>query len=141
MKPSPQTRSRTFFFFCVALCAVVLTNMIVYSEEIRRILSINKVMDHQIIGFEFGGLDELMKDEEYIGYVSDKNVNDKNGSKEYAQLQYLLAPTIVELDATHYKYTILYCNNEKICFDIAKKVGAKPLRRNQYGVIVTQTGI
>ena len=95
-------------------------------------------MPYQKIGYKFEGLNQFTEGIEYIGYFTDTNINDQENSKIFAQAQYLLAPAILDYNNVEHEYILFVCEDEKKAWAIIKDIGAEPLRRNQYGMILAK---
>ncbi len=130
---------RRQLFYLTALFGVSMMNLIVLSQDIRRIQSFKKVLPYQMIGYQFNGLDEFTKDISHIGYYTDLDIEtDTAASKMFAHAQYMLAPSILDLNNTDHDYILFVCSNEKVAWQKIKEVKALPLRRNKYGMILAR---
>ncbi len=132
-------RYRRQLFYMTALFGVSLMNFIVLSQDIKRIQSFKKVLPYQMIGYQFKGLEQFTKGITHIGYYTDKNIKtDEAASKMFAHAQYILAPSILDLNNTDHDYILLVCSNEKVAWAKLKEIKALPLRRNKYGMILAR---
>lgn len=132
-------RYRRQLFFIAALFGVTMMNFIVLSQDIRRIQSFKKVLPYQMIGYQFKGLEEFTKGITHIGYYTDNDIEkDQAASKMFAHAQYILAPSILDLNNLDHDYILFVCSNEKKAWAKLKEIKALPLRRNKYGMILAR---
>ncbi|MBP9854416.1 MAG: hypothetical protein KBD53_06085 [Candidatus Omnitrophica bacterium] len=131
---------RIQLFYATALLGVTIMNFFVMGEEAKRIRSFKKVVKHQNIGYQFAGLDEFTKGMAYIGYVTDEDVTKNDAAhKLFAHAQFMLAPSILDLNNYNHEYILFVCTNENYAWEKIKKLNALPLRRNKYGMILART--
>ncbi|MGE0267947.1 MAG: hypothetical protein AB7S78_05790 [Candidatus Omnitrophota bacterium] len=130
---------RTQLFYVAALFGVTVMNLFVLGQESKRIRSFKKVMSHQTIGHQFAGLDEFTKGIRYIGYVTDEDITrDDAAHKLFAHAQYMLAPSILDLNNYRHEYLLFVCSDEIYAWKKIKQLDAEPLRRNKYGMILVR---
>ncbi|VAX37613.1 hypothetical protein MNBD_UNCLBAC01-1636 [hydrothermal vent metagenome] len=132
----PQTLNQ----WVLTLCFLVMIGINIpgVKKEVDRIVLYKKVMSHQKIGYKFDGLQEIIKDIKYIGYYTDKDFSKDEPVKEFAQAQYMLAPTILEHNNLEHEYILLVCDNEMNAWKKMKELRAQPLRRNKLGMILAK---
>lgn len=123
-----------------ALCFLIMIgfNIPGVKRELDRINMYQKVISHQKIGHEFNGLEQFTKGIEYMGYYTDKDFSKDATVKEFAQAQYMLTPTILEHNNLTHEYTLFVCKNEINAWKKMKEIGASPLRRNKFGMILAR---
>ena len=149
MKVSPADfipRGWPQWVFCVLISAVLVQNVagfgelyIGLSEEINRINGLSKVLSHQKIGYQFSGLEEFTSGIDRIGYYSDDNLElNEHAHKLFAHAQYVLAPTVLELDNMDHEFVLLVCSNPKSAGIKLKQLNALPLRANKFGMILAR---
>lgn len=132
--------------FTVLVAAVLVQNFngwgehyIGLIEEMQRIKGLKKVLAHQKIGYQFRGLEEFTQGIDRIGYYSDENIElNDHAHKLFAHAQFILAPTILELDNMEHEYILLVCSNEKNAMHKLKQLRALPLRANKFGMILAR---
>ncbi|MCA9408937.1 MAG: hypothetical protein KC733_09625 [Candidatus Omnitrophica bacterium] len=133
--------SKLRLIFMTILSAVILTNIPVLMQELKRIRGFRKVMETQIIGYKFAGLEQFTKNIEYIGYYTDKDIALKETSKEFSHAQYILSPTILDFNNLEHEYILLVCSDEKKAWLKMKELNAQPQRRNPYGMILAKRNL
>jgi hypothetical protein len=89
-------------------------------------------------GMKFAGLNDVLKNETQIGYVTDLDANDSQNLAEFEQAQYMLAPAILEWNNTATRLLIVNCSSDATAIEKLIKLGAQPLKRNQFGIILAQ---
>lgn len=130
---------RTQLFYVTALFGVTVMNLFVLGQESKRIRSFKKVMAHQKIGHQFAGLDEFTKGIRYIGYVTDEDITQNDAAhKLFAHAQFMLAPSILDLNNYRHEYILFVCSDEIKAWKKIKAMNAEPLRRNKYGMILVR---
>ena len=90
-------------------------------------------------GLKFSGLGDILKKETLIGYVSDLNIKETRALAEYEQAQFMLAPIILDIQQPSHKFVIINCSNDTAALAKLKELNARPLLRNQFGVILATT--
>ena len=90
-------------------------------------------------GLKFSGLGDILKNETLIGYVSDLDLKETKPLAEYEQAQYMLAPIILDIQKPFHKFVIINCSNDNAALAKLKELNARPLLRNQFGVILATT--
>ena len=90
-------------------------------------------------GLKFSGLGDVLKNETLIGYTSDLDIKETKPLAEYEQAQYMLAPIILDVQQPFHKFVIINCSNDNAALAKLKELNARPLLRNQFGVILATT--
>ena len=132
----PKRASQIFFILCLLI--IVGINVGGLKKEVGIIQMYKTVNPHQAIGHEFAGLNSFLKGVERVGYYTDKDLKDEKNNKVYSVAQYVLAPTLLEINKTDYEYTLFVCSNEQKMIEKIVEIGAQPLLRNKYGMILTR---
>ena len=90
------------------------------------------------VGYKFSGLEDVLKNSTYISYYTDKDMNNRQNALQYAQAQYVLTPTILDRGKTPHEYILFDCTSEEVAWKKMKEMGALPLRRNQFGILLAR---
>ncbi|MCK5579791.1 MAG: hypothetical protein KAJ18_00805 [Candidatus Omnitrophica bacterium] len=90
------------------------------------------------LGIQFAGLDNILKDTEYIGYYTDKSLDDHVPAMQFAQAQYTLAPIVLDFNNINHPFVLIDCSSEKVAFETVKKYRLIPVRRNQFGIVLAK---
>jgi hypothetical protein len=88
-------------------------------------------------GFKFMGLEGIFRDIPYAGYYTDKDLSLKQNAAEFGQAQYVLAPTILDLNNTDYEFLIFNCDRTFT----ARSCRKSSLLRYAYQIFVSRTTI
>ena len=109
--------------------------------------AINKLEDHTTIplhslGFQFLGLADIFKDVHTVGYYTDKDLDNALAIAQFEQAQYMLAPTVLDLNHTQYHWVIFDCTSTQVAMKAIQNLGFTPLKeRNGIIVAVNPNGI
>ncbi len=126
------------FLFCLALIVLTITNSVVLKEEIRRIYNYKKILDFNVVGYQFAGIEAFLKDVEYMGYYTDKDMDDPKNAKLFAHAQFALAPIVLDFNNLNHKYIIFACSSDGVAHLEMNKIKAIALGRNQFGIVIAQ---
>jgi len=125
----------------VLLCAFALITVFNTVDLIKvtsRAYQRRKLIPLSFAGNKFTGLDEFFADVQYVGYYTDKNLDDSEAAAEFAQAQYVLTPVVLDLDFQKHRYILFSCSAESVAMAKITEIGAEPLKRNQFGVILAE---
>ena len=124
--------------FIGSLLIVVSFNLFDLTQELRRVYNFRKLTPHQNIGIEFEGLQRFTRDVTVMGYYTDMNLDDDGHKKLFGHAQFVLVPTILDLNNTSHEYTLFVCKNSKKCVEKIKEINATPLKANSFGYILAK---
>ena len=74
----------------------------------------------------------------YVGYFTDRDQNLDETAAEFAQAQYAIAPTILDMNYQKHELILLDCTDETVAMAKVKELGAIPLKRNKFGIILAK---
>ena len=117
---------------------VIAFNIYGLTQDRKKILSYRKFVNHQIIGKQFMGLENFTRDIEFIGYYTDKDMADDKNAMEFSHAQYILAPSVLELNNLNHEYILFVCRKESTAREIIKTLNLKPLKRSPTGLILAK---
>ena len=140
---SPQTSRKKAapYFIILALCGVVIAlNSFQTFRIIKTYHILRKFMPYEFLGLKFAGLNNFVTGSRYVGYYTDKDMDKLENSAQYAQAQYVTAPLILDLNNLKHPYILFDCSTERKAMEIIKKIGAIPLKKNQFGIILAIRG-
>jgi hypothetical protein len=89
-------------------------------------------------GQSFEQLKSLFDGERIIGYISDRDMNDKNIGAHFAQTQLAMAPIILDLNNPHHRFLILDCQDESFALTVMQNARARALKRSNTGIIIAE---
>lgn len=87
-------------------------------------------------GIKFSGLENILKQETHVGYITDLSLKETAPLAEYEQAQYVLAPAILDVNNPNHRLLIVNCSSDAVATRKLKDIGAQPLTRNNFGVIL-----
>lgn len=98
-------------------------------------------MDHSqhqssFLGDQFKEIAPLINHLRRAGYYTDKDLEDRRAIAQFEQAQYILAPTILDLNNTQYPLVIFDCSTPQVALQKINELGLKPLSMNNLGVIL-----
>ena len=126
-------RFKITFFICLILAAAfnLLTS---YGQAIFQLQDRTTIPLHSL-GFQFMGLENVFKDVRTVGYYTDKDLTQPLAIAQFEQAQYMLAPTILDLNHTEYHWIILDCTSSQVAMETIKRLGLTPLKTRN-GIIL-----
>ena len=124
--------------FTLAALILLIINLITLGLKHKKMRQARQQIPYIFMGYKFSGLKEILKNTDTVGYVTDKNMDDRNSALQFAQAQFILAPVILELNRTDTRYLLIDCTNPQIAREKIRKIGAVPLKMNQFGIILAK---
>ncbi len=124
--------------FAVIILIALLCNSFELFKDIETTRQARKKMPFIFQGFLFSGLEKFLPKVPSVGYFSDKDLDDSGDAARFAQAQYVLAPIVLDLDYQNHEWIIFDCTNESKAFEAMKLIGASPVKRNQFGIILAR---
>ena len=89
-------------------------------------------------GQRFDGLQKLLKNEKYIGYYTDQNIDDLRPMMELLQAQHAVIPLILDPNNIEHRYVIVNCANIPAAIEKFKNLGARPVTGNNNGIFLVE---
>ena len=112
-----------------------------YAQAIAQLQDRTTVPLHSL-GFQFMGLENVFKDVRTVGYYTDKNLDNPLSIAQFEQAQYILTPTVLDLNHTQYRWVIFDCTSPQAALDAIKKLDFTPMKaRNGIIVALNPNGI
>jgi len=121
------------FFICLILAAV----FDLFAASIQAVAQLNdrNSIPLHSLGFQFIGLENLFKDVRTVGYYTDKDLDQPLAIAQFEQAQYMLVPTVLDLNNTQYHWVIFDCTSPQAAMEAIKKFGLTPVKAN-HGIIL-----
>lgn len=141
LNPNPSLSFRlwrTYLFFGLA-ALLCLSNAYQTNRALRQRDQERGDLPYLFVGIKFSGLEETLGDASYIGYYTDKSLDDRLAAMQFAQAQLVLAPSILDLNNTSHEFTIFDCSSTEAALGKIRELGAQPLKINQFGIILART--
>jgi len=117
----------------LAAINIVQTTMNLISIYPRR-----KPIAFNFAGQKFDGLQKVLKNEKYVGYYTDQNVDTPKPGMELLQAQYMVAPLILDPNNIEHHYVIVNCVNIPAAIQKFKALGARPITGNNNGLFLVE---
>lgn len=128
----------SFLYIAIAFLIVAFNSYELWVDTFK-VAKQRKEIPFFFSGFKFLGLEEIFHHTAYVGYYTDKDLpHDKLAAAEFGQAQYILAPTILDLNNLNHEFILFNCSSEKIAFEKIKEIKALPMKRNSFGVILAR---
>ena len=89
-------------------------------------------------GQKFDGLQKILKNEKYIGYYTDQNIDSARQLMELLQAQYTVIPLILDPNNVEHRYIIVNCADIPSAIEKFKALGARPVTRNNNGIFLVE---
>lgn len=124
---------KLFFLACLILTAAynLLTS---YSQAFVQLQDHTSIPLHSL-GYQFMGLENIFKDVPTVGYYTDKDLSNTLAIAQFEQAQYMLAPTVLDLNHTQYHWVIFDCTTPQAAMGTIQRLGLLPLKMN-HGIIL-----
>ena len=129
-----------FFIFVSLAALIIIFNSFDLWTETLKIRTQRKQIPFYFSGFKFLGLEGIFRNVAYVGYYTDKDFSDKQNAAQFAEAQYILAPTILDLNNADHEFILFDCTTDAIALKMIKEIGAIPLKKNSYGIILAKRG-
>jgi hypothetical protein len=100
-----------------------------------------KILEHSqhqssFLGNQFNEIAPAFKNVRKAGYYTDKNIEHILAIAQFEQAQYVLAPTILDLNNTQHPLVIFDCTTPQVAMQKINELGLKPLKMNSAGIIL-----
>lgn len=137
MKPLPPLTLTSQISLGVLVLATMI-GLVHGIAEIHHLATLRQQQPFVFAGKSLEGIRDLIRDEKYVGFISDRDMNDKNISAQFAQYQLALAPTILELNNPRHRFLILDLQDPRHAAMVLTQTQARPLRKNNLGIIIAE---
>ncbi len=137
--PDHTVKNRSFSLYKLFLTLtgiILLFNCIDLTIAAVKLAEKRKKSPFYFSGFQFLKLQDVFRGVSYVGYYTDKDLSDKQNTAQFSQAQYILAPTILELNNLSHEFILFDCTSEKAAYDKIKEIGAIPLKKSTSGIIL-----
>ena len=122
--------SRLKNIFGVLLVLSALFNLYqAYAQAISQLHDRQTIPLHSL-GYQFIGLENVFKNIRTVGYYTDKNLDNPVSIAQFEQAQYMLAPTVLDLNHTQYRWVIFDCTSPKVAMEAIQRLKLIPVKAN-----------
>lgn len=105
-----------------------------YAQAFHQLQDRTSVPLHSL-GYKFMGLENIFKGVRTVGYYTDKDLDQPLAIAQFEQAQYMLVPTVLDLNHTQYHWAIFDCTSPQAAMEAIKQLGFTPLKIN-HGIIL-----
>jgi len=88
------------------------------------------------LGDQFKGLEPIFNHMPMAGYYTDKPIERPMVIAQFEQAQYVLAPTVLDLNHTDYPLVLFDCSSPEVALNKIKELGFQPVKANNLGIIL-----
>ena len=120
------------------LTAAMTANAVQSLETIRSFTAGNKIRRRGFIGDQFLPIRHLLNNAARVGYYTDRSLDEKAAAAQFAQAQYTLAPTILELNALDHPFVIFDYKNKNNSLSKIRELGLVALSMSSSGIVVAK---
>lgn len=121
----------------LSVCLIV-GNLIAFAGQLSRNTATRQERPYIFLGYKFLGLQEILVGHERIGYLTDKDMDERVAAMEFAQAEYALAPVTLDLNNPAYEYILLNFSHPAPALAKVKELGLVVWKQNQFGVILAK---
>lgn len=122
--------------FLTVASLLLVFNLYTLAKETVKNTQLRQRHPYTFRGDWFRGIEKITQNTPYIGYYTDKSLDDNRAAMQFAQAQLVLAPSILDLNNTNHEFIIFDCSSPVVALNKIKEIGAKALKGNQYGIIL-----
>jgi len=99
-----------------------------------------QLQDHKTVplhslGYQFIGLENVFKDVRTVGYYTDKDLDNPLSIAQFEQAQYMLAPTVLDLNQTQYHWVIFDCTSPQVAMAAIQRLKLIPAKAHN-GIVL-----
>lgn len=124
--------------FIVLVLLTIAVNGLILSKDMRKTRRHREAAPFYFSGSQFSGLKQILKGVPYVGYYTDKDFSKTQNAALFAEAQYVLAPSILDLNNTNHDFVIFDCTDKDTALRKIGEINAVPLKRNPFGAILAR---
>jgi hypothetical protein len=117
---------RAFFLICL-ISAAVFDLCQAYFQAFVQLRDRTTIPLHSL-GFQFMGLENVFKGIRTVGYYTDKDLGNTLAIAQFEQAQYMLVPTVLDLNHTQYHWVIFDCTSPQAAMGAIQRLGFTPMK-------------
>lgn len=121
-----------------ALLAALSFNLFNTQKKLKFLIEKSKTKPFIFIGAQFKGLTDSLEGLEKIGYYTDRSLDEKFAAAQFAQAQYMLIPTILDLNNTNYPFVIFDFIDKSESIENIKQLNMIPVSISPSGIILAK---
>jgi len=113
-------------------------NLVQTFQTVRTLQTKRRIRPYTFAGDQFFPVKDFLKNERRVGYWSDRSLDDRQTAALFAQAQYVLAPSILELNSTDLPFVIFDCRDKTKQITIIRDLGLNPLKVSPSGLVLAE---
>jgi|GEM_PF-561698 len=125
-------------FISIIAILLITANLGVGFMNILNQLSLRPAVDP---GIEFADLKERLQGVRQAGFLTEAESSAEGNDGRFLLAQYMLAPTMLDLNNPTHRYNVLHCATPQAAIGIMKIIGAKPVYVNIFGKIIAERSL
>ena len=126
------------YLFALAIILTITLNTADLIKETYKIEKQRESIPFYFSGFKFLGLEDIFRGVSHAGYYTDKDLSVKQNAAQFAEAQYILAPTILDFNNTDREFILFDCTTEEKALEKIRQIRAIPLKKNEHGIILAR---
>ena len=126
-------------FFLLPLAALIIVNIVVTGNKTYAQYQLRNSPSLEP-GFQFSGLKKDLVDLRTVGYLTEKNISSENNDGQFMLAQYMLAPTVLDLNNPNHRYAILDCTRPETAAQLIKSLNGRVVSMTPFGKILIERG-
>jgi hypothetical protein len=127
---------QSIFVILITICLA--TNLFYLIPHLRRSVKKRAQGPYRFYGHFFTEIKDKLKKVRFMGYCTDKDLDERNNSAIFTQAQYELAPIILVPNSLNYNYIFFSYKSEEKAIAIIRKIKATPLVRNNLDILLAE---
>ena len=124
--------------FLLAGLLLLVINLRALGQDILAQRAKRQDQPQPFLGLMFDGLQDILKDAEAVGYLTDRDLDDQINALRFAQAQYTLAPVILDKETARHEFVLIDGSGPAAAQALITEHQLQPLRRNQFGIILAR---
>jgi hypothetical protein len=120
------------------LALLALANITQTAMNLASIYPRKKLTAFNFAGDKFNGLQNLLKNEKYVGYYTDQKITDPRPMMELLQAQYAVIPLILDPQSLEHRFIIVQCADIPAAIEKFKAMGARPVTKSNMGIFLVE---
>jgi hypothetical protein len=92
-------------------------------------------------GLQYADFRKQLEGVRIAGFLSDGNETAEGNDGQFMLAQYMLAPTVLDLNNPGHRYNILDCSTPQAALGILKMIDSKPIYVNAFGKIIAERAL
>ena len=115
-------------FLSIALIVIICFNCHSTFKTLKIIHQKKQFIPLLFRGSLFKAFQQDLRNIDFIGYVSDRDIHEQKANEQFSQAQYMLAPTILDPTSTDYEYLLIANKKSNITKETLIKLNVMPVR-------------